>query len=58
MNLYCEQRKHFTLGEWRDLLVSSMGYNPGFYTPAQQMLLLTRLLPMVQEKINLMELAP
>ncbi len=58
MDLYCEQRKHFTLEEWRDLLISSMGYNPEFYSPAQQMLLLTRLLPMAQEKINIMELAP
>ena len=58
LELFCEQRKHFTLAEWRDLLVSSMGYNPEFYTPAQQMLLLTRLIPIVQERVNLIELAP
>lgn len=58
MELFCEQRKYFTLEEWRDLLVSSMGYNPEFYTPEQHMLLLARLLPLIQERVNLIELAP
>jgi ATP-dependent Lon protease len=58
LDLYCEQRAEFTLDEWRDLLIASMGYNPDSYTIPQQMLLLTRLLPLVQERINLIELAP
>jgi len=58
LDLFCEQRQHFTLNEWRDFLVSSMGYNPEFYSPQQQMHLLTRLLPIVQERVNLIELAP
>lgn len=58
LDLYCEQRADFTLDEWRDLLISSMGYNPDTYTIPQQILLLTRLLPLVQERINLIELAP
>jgi ATP-dependent Lon protease len=58
IELYCQARQHFTIEEWRDLLVSSIGYNPTFYTPEQQMLLLTRLIPIVQERINLIELAP
>lgn len=58
IELFCEQRKHFTLDEWRDLLVSSMGYNPSFYSPEQQMLLITRLIPIIQERVNLIELAP
>lgn len=58
LDLFCEQRDHFNLDEWRDLLVSSIGYNPDFYTPEQQLLLLTRLLPIVQERVNLIELAP
>jgi len=58
LDLFCEQRCHFQVNEWRDLLVSSMGYNPGYYSPEQQMLLLTRLLPLVQERVNIVELAP
>ncbi len=58
MDLFCEQRQYFTLEEWRDLLVSSMGYNPAFYSPQQLMHLIGRLLPIVQERVNLIELAP
>lgn len=58
MEMFCEQRKHFTLDEWRDLLVSSMGYNPSFYSPEQLLLFITRLIPIVQERVNLIELAP
>lgn len=58
MEMFCEQRKYFTLDEWRDLLVSSMGYNPSFYSPEQLMLLITRLIPIAQERVNLIELAP
>ena len=28
LDYYIECRKYFTLDEWRDLLVSSMGFNP------------------------------
>lgn len=58
IDLYCEYRKHFTVEEWRDLLVSSMGYNPTSYSPEMLMLLITRLIPIVQERVNLIELAP
>lgn len=58
MDLFCENRAAFELDEWRDLLIASMGYNPQAYSIAQQMQLLTRLVPMLQERINLIELAP
>ena len=58
LDLYCEQRAAFELDEWRNLLIASMGYNPDAYTYDQQLLLLTRLLPLVQERVNLIELAP
>lgn len=58
VDLYCRLRDNFSLLEWRDLLVSSMGYNPAFYSPTQQIHLLTRLIPIVQERVNLLELAP
>jgi ATP-dependent Lon protease len=55
---YCENRSYFSLDEWRSLLVSSMGYNPDAYSPTQQMLLLARLLPVIQNRVNLIELSP
>ncbi|MFC1714414.1 BREX system Lon protease-like protein BrxL [Candidatus Poribacteria bacterium] len=58
IDYYCEQRCHFTLNEWRELLVNSMGYNPRAYSPQKQLWLLTRLLPIVEPRVNLIELAP
>ncbi len=58
LDYYCSERSHFTFQEWRDLLVNSMGANPAAYTPAQQLHLLTRLVPIVQPRVNLIELAP
>ena len=58
IDYYCESRAGFTLNEWRDLLLSSIGYNPNAYLPSQQLLILVRLLPIVQNRINLIELSP
>lgn len=58
LDLYCESRATFTLDEWRDLLIASMGYNPEAYSVSQQMHMLTRLVPLVQERVNMIELAP
>jgi len=55
---YCGQRDEFALNEWRELLVNSMSYNPEAYTPKQQLCLLTRLIPIVQPRVNIVELAP
>jgi ATP-dependent Lon protease len=58
LNFYIEARKNFTLRQWRELLVRSMGYNPSVYSPREQMHLLTRLTPLIQQSVNLIELAP
>ncbi len=55
---YKRLRQYFSLDEWRGLLLRSMGYDPGSYLPEQQMVILMRLLPFVQPRVNLMELAP
>lgn len=58
VDYFCNSRGKFTLEEWRKLLINSMGYSPEAYTPSQQTLLLERLLPIVQNRINLIELSP
>jgi ATP-dependent Lon protease len=58
IDYYCESRSYFTLDEWRSLLLNSMGYNPNVFSPSQQQLLLIRLLPVVQNRVNLIELSP
>ena len=58
LDYFTAQRKHFSLKQWRELLICSMGYAPETYTPEQQQLLLARLVPMVQPRVNIIELAP
>lgn len=58
LQLYKEARHHFTLEEWRELMLMSMGYNPEAFTPDEQILLLCRLLPLVQKNMHMIELAP
>jgi len=58
LDYYLECRQAFTLDEWRDLLISSMGFNPQAHSERQKMILLTRILPLIEPRLNLVELAP
>jgi ATP-dependent Lon protease len=58
LDLYKSARGEFSLDEWRSLMLLSMGYNPEAYALDQQLLMLTRLLPLVQKNMTLAELAP
>lgn len=58
LQLYKEARRHFSLDEWRELMLTSMGYNPEAFTLDEQLLLLCRLLPLVQKNMHMIELAP
>ena len=58
LDYYTGSRKQFTLDEWIDLLVSSCQFNPECHTLPQKMLLLSRAIPLVQPRVNLVELAP
>ena len=55
---FSESRGEFTTEEWINLLVSSMGFNHNLYSDRQKLLLLSRLIPMVEPRYNLVELAP
>lgn len=58
LDYFCSARSEFSIGEWIDFLVSSMGFNPHVYDQRQKLLLLCRLLPLVEPRYNLVELAP
>ena len=53
-----EARKYFSTREWIYLLLRTMGYEPFSYTHQQQDNLILRLLPLIHNNINMMELAP
>ena len=59
MNQLKEGRKAFSKDEWIDVLLGAIDYNAeGFKDKNQKLTMLTRLLPFVEERLNLMELAP
>lgn len=59
VDYYREVRKEFTLDEWIDVLLQAIDYNPkGFLNERQKLTLLSRLLPFVEKRVNLIELAP
>lgn len=55
---FCESREKFSIEEWIDLIVSSMGFNHEIYSVRQKIILISRLLPMVEPRFNLVEPAP
>ncbi len=51
-------RKQFTLEQWRDLLLRSVGFAPERFTARQQDILLLRMVPFVVNNYNAVELGP
>ena len=58
LEYFRECRRNFSTQEWIDFLVSSMGFNHHLYAARQKILLISRLIPMVEPRYNLVELAP
>lgn len=59
LDYYIEARQYFTIDEWINVLLSAIDYNPkGYVSKTQKMAMLSRLLPFVEKRINLIELAP
>ncbi|HQC21141.1 MAG TPA: BREX system Lon protease-like protein BrxL [Anaerolineaceae bacterium] len=55
---YLEHRKAFSLDEWMDLLMQSLGLNPEKFTRRGKMLQISRLIPFCERNFNLIELGP
>jgi len=57
-DLYLEKRKQFSLNEWMDLLLQSIGFNPALFDSRGKLLQLMRLVPYCERNYNLIELGP
>lgn len=55
---YRRVRKEFSADEWLDLMVRSMGYEPGEMSRRLKLLFLVRLIPLAERNYNLVELGP
>ncbi|NOR70566.1 MAG: BREX system Lon protease-like protein BrxL [Methylomarinum sp.] len=55
---YLESRKRFSLDEWIDLLIQSIGFNPDKFSRRSKITQLIRLIPFCERNYNLIELGP
>lgn len=55
---YQQLRAEFTVAEWMDLILRSMGYEPSEMSRRLKLLFLTRLIPLCERNYNLVELGP
>ena len=55
---FTEKRAQFTDDEWLDILVNSFGLNPARMTRREQLLYISRAVPLVESNHNMIELGP
>jgi len=55
---FVDRRKEFTVGEWTDLIIRSIGLEPKKMDDRQKLFQLLRLVPLVEKNYNLVELGP
>ncbi|MGM9992112.1 MAG: BREX system Lon protease-like protein BrxL [Candidatus Bruticola sp.] len=65
LEFYREARRNFSIQEWIDVIIEAIDYNPDGYldnegavSESKKLYFLRRLLPFVEKRINLIELAP
>lgn len=59
LDYYKEARAEFTTKEWIDVILGAIDYNAdGYADEHQKLTMLSRLLPFVEKRLNLIELAP
>jgi ATP-dependent Lon protease len=55
---FLKARAQFTTGEWMDVLMQSIGFNPDMFSRRAKLLTLIRLVPFCERNYNLLELGP
>jgi len=58
LDAYREGRRQFSLDEWIDLLLRSIGLEPSYFDRRLKLLFLCRLIPLCEQNYNLIELGP
>lgn len=59
LDYYKDAREEFSINEWLDILLGAIDYNGSAYeSESQKITMLSRLLPFVENNLNLIELAP
>ena len=59
LDYFKQMRSEFTISEWIDVVLGAVDYNAdGYPDTSAKLMMLTRLLPFVEKRLNLVELAP
>ena len=58
VNILNESRKHFTLDEWLDIIINTIGLDHTQYNFNQKLLIISRLVPLIENNVNIMEFGP
>lgn len=53
-----EARRSFTFEEWLDVLINTIGLNHERYSKRQKLIIISRLVPLVENNTNMIELGP
>jgi len=55
---FIDKRESFTTHEWIEFLINTIGLNPDMYDRDNELILLSRLIPLVEPNVNMVELGP
>jgi len=58
LDILYKGREHYTLEEWKDLLIRSVGMEPSMLSEKAKNVLFVRMIPFVERNYNLIELGP
>ncbi len=59
LDYFKDVRNEFTVSEWIDVILGAIDYNPtGYRDENEKLAMIARLLPFVEKRLNLLELAP
>lgn len=55
---FISKRENFTLDEWIDVIINTMGLNPSIFETDQKLILISRFIPLVENNVNILEFGP
>lgn len=59
LDFYKDVRNEFTISEWIDVILGAIDYNAaGYKDESEKLAMLARLLPFIEKRLNILELAP
>lgn len=58
LDTWISRREKFSDAEWLDIMVTSIGFDPGCLSDEEKMLYMVRLIPFIEANVNMVELGP